>query len=183
MNARNGSDPTDPGGAIRRPTLVGGVGNPWAGDLDLGFWFARWYRERGCPPGVVVEELSLAAHRVLQRLRELRPAAAVLVAGFPRGDAPGTIRRYRPDGEQFEDAEVQRRLGESASGVIDLDHLLAVTAFYGDLPDDTVVIEVEPAGTAFSDRLSETVASRRERLVALVDRELGRGPAGGRDRG
>lgn len=162
--------------------LVAGVGNPWAGDLDFGPWFVRSYRDHGWQDGVIIEELSLAAHRVLHLLRELRPTTVVLVAGFPRGGPPGTLRRYRPDRAHLEEAEIQQRLGESAAGVIDLDHLLAVTTFYGDLPDDTVVIEVEPAATAFSDALSPVVASRGGDVLALVEEEVHRHrPVGRRD--
>lgn len=164
------------------PLLVGGFGNPWAGDLDFGPWFARSYRDHGWQDGVIIEEICLAAHRVLHLFRELRPAAVVLVAGFPRGGPPGAVRHYRPDRTGLDDAEVQQRLGESASGVIDLDHLLAIATFYGDLPDDTLVIEVEPAATAFSDELSPVVASRGAEVLALVEEELRRHlPAGRRD--
>lgn len=154
--------------------LVAGFGNPWAGDLDFGPWFVRSCRDQPWQQDVIIEDLSFAAHRVLHRLRELRPTAVVLVAGFPRGGPPGTVRRYRPDRAYLDEAEVQRRLGESAAGVIDLDHLLAVTTFYGDLPDDTVVIEVEPAATAFSDELSPLVAARGDDVLAFVEEEVRR---------
>lgn len=156
------------------PRLVAGIGNPWAGDLDLGPRFVRRYRGHGWPAGVVLEELTVAAHRVLHRLWELRPAALVVVAGFPRGDHPGTVRRYRPACDTADEAEIQQRLGESAAGVIDLDHILAVTSYFRALPDDTVVVEVEPARTAFSDRLSDTVSARLADLLELVDGEVRR---------
>lgn len=164
--------PRDPEGAL--PRLVAGVGNPWSGDLDLGPRFVRRYRGHGWPADVVLEELTVAAQRVLHRLWELRPAALVVVAGFPRGDHPGTVRRYRPSCDTTDEADLQRRLGESAAGVIDLDHILAVTSYFGALPADTVVIEVEPAQTVFSERLSATVSARLPDLLALVDGEVRR---------
>jgi hydrogenase maturation protease len=154
--------------------LVAGVGNPWSGDLDLGPRFVRRLGDSDWPDGVELAELALAAPRVLHLLRDLQPSALVLVACYPRGDAPGTVRRSRPGGGQTSDEEVQARLGESAAGVIDLDHILAVTRYYGALPPDSVVIEVEPGSTDFGDTLSPTVEAQLGRLERIVRGEVRR---------
>ena len=76
-------------------TLVGGIGLPWLRDLDFGTnWLARAATLRW-PDGVVLEDLSYAAHRVMHRLQELQPGRVVLLGCMPRGTGPpGTIRRY-----------------------------------------------------------------------------------------
>lgn len=154
------------------PVFVCCVGIPWAGDLDFGPRFASRAAALPWPRDVVVEAAALAAHRLLHRLQELRPRHVVVVASHPRGDPPGTVRRFSlADLPESEDADVHARLGESASGVIDVDHALVVNRYFGTLPETTTVIEVEPAELAFGDRLSPAVESRFDEVLELVRRE------------
>ncbi len=157
-------------------TLVGGIGLPWLRDLDFGMnWLAR-AASLSWPDNVVLEDLSYAAHRVLHRLQELLPARVVLLGCMPRdGQTPGTIRRYllselpEPDPE-----EVRERLGEAVGGIVDLDHTLVVCRYWGALPVDTVVIEVEPAdrefGWGFSEPVEDAVASVLDMVRSEVTR-------------
>lgn len=154
--------------------LVGGVGLPWLRDLDFGTQFVRRVSELDWPDGVVVEDLSYAAHRVLHLLQELRPTKVVLVGAMPRDvDPPGTVRRYRLDLTPPPDEEVVERLGEAVGGIIDLDHTLAVIRYWKALPDDTVVIEVEPADRSFGLGFSPEVEASVEPILAMVREELG----------
>ena len=137
--------------------FVGGVGNPWLRDLDFGPQFVR--RVEGHPWGddVVVEDAAYSAHRVLHRLQELQPQRVVLLAGYPRGEPPGTIRRYLLDGPPPDPDEVTAVLGEAAGGVIDFHHTLMVLRYFDALPPDTVVVEVEALDTQFGTGFSEPV--------------------------
>jgi hydrogenase maturation protease len=154
-------------------TLVGGIGLPWLRDLDFGTQFVRRVEHLDWPEGVLVEDLSYAAHRVLHRLQELQPKKVVLVGAMPREtDPPGTVRRYAldltpPDGE-----EVAERLGEAVGGIIDLDHTLAVVRYWRGFPADTVVIEVEPGDRSFGLGFSEAVESSVDQVMAMVREEL-----------
>lgn len=154
--------------------FVGGVGNPWLGDLDFGPQFVRRYADAGWPEHVVVEDAAAAAHRVLHQLQDVAPDRVIFVAAFPRGDPPGTIRRYRLDGPAPDPDEVSARLGESAGGVIDFDHTLIVARHYGALPEDTVVIEVEAVDEAFGTTFSEAVEASFEPVLAMVREEISR---------
>jgi hydrogenase maturation protease len=158
------------------PVLVGGIGLPWLRDLDFGTQFVRRVEHLDWPAGVVVEDLSYAAPRVLHRLQELEPSKVILVGAMPREvDPPGTVRRYPLDLTPPPDEEVHERLGEAATGVIDLDHTLAVVRYWKGFPPDTVVIEVEPAdrsfGLGFSDEIEASVAI----ILAMVREEVGAG--------
>jgi len=156
------------------PVLVGGIGLPWLRDLDFGTQFIRRIEHLDWPEGVVVEDLSYAAHRVLHRLQELVPGKVVLVGAMPREvDPPGTIRRYPLDLTPPPDDEVQERLGEAAGGIIDLDHTLAVCRYWKAFPADTVVIEVEPADRAFGLGFSEEVETSVDPILAMVREEVG----------
>jgi hydrogenase maturation protease len=143
-------------------------------DLDVGRQLIEYLRELTWPPGVVVEDLSSAALLVLHRLQELRPAKVVLVGAVPRGqDLPGVLRRYRLDPMRASPEDVRDGLQESASGLVDLDHTLAVARHWGGLPVDTVVIEIEPADCSFGLGFSEELASAFDPVLAMVRHELG----------
>ncbi len=167
-----------PGRADAGPgcTLVGGIGLPWLRDLDFGTnWLAR-AASLAWPDGVVLEDLSYAAHRVMHRLQELQPGRVVLLGCMPRGeDPPGTIRRYAlsevPDPDPD---EVHERLGEAVGGIVDLDHTLAVCRHWGALPADTVVIEVEPAESEFGWGFSQPVENAVDDVLDMVRHEVSR---------
>ena len=167
------ADTTGSTDAVRQ-VLVGGVGLPWLRDLDFGTQFIRRVADLEWPPGVVVDDLSYAAHRVLHLLQELRPAKVILVGAMPRDvDPPGTIRRYKLDLTPPPDQEVIDRLGEAVGGIIDLDHTLAVIRYWKALPEDTVVIEVEPGDRSFGLGFSNEVEAAVEPILAMVREELG----------
>jgi hydrogenase maturation protease len=156
------------------PVLVGGIGLPWLRDLDFGTQFIKRVEHLNWPDGVVVEDLSYAAHRVLHRLQELLPGKVVLVGAMPRDvDPPGSIRRYPLDLTPPPDDEVQERLAEAAGGIIDLDHTLAVCRYWKAFPADTVVIEVEPADRAFGLGFSDEVEASVDAILAMVREEVG----------
>lgn len=157
-------------------TLVGGIGLPWLRDLDFGTnWLAR-AASLQWPDGVVLEDLSYAAHRVMHRLEELRPRRVVLLGCMPRGEgSPGTIRRYRlSELAELDPAEVHERLGEAVGGIVDLDHTLAVCRYWEVLPPDTVVIEVEPAESEFGWGFSQPVEDAVDSVLDMVRHEVTR---------
>lgn len=156
----------------RARVLVGGIGLPWLRDLDFGTQFLRRVRDLDWPDDVLLEDLSYSAHRVLHTLQDLSPSKVVLVGAMPRDvDPPGTIRRYVLDQTPVSDEEVADRLGEAVGGIIDLDHTLAVVNYWKGFPDDTVVIEVEPADRAFGLGFSSEVEGVFEEILAMVREE------------
>ena len=155
------------------PVLVGGIGLPWLRDLDFGTQFVRRVEHLAWPDGVLIEDLSYAAPRVLHRLQELNPGKVVLVGAMPREtDQPGTVRRYPLDLTPPPDQEVHERLTEAAGGVIDLDHTLAVVRYWKGFPLDTVVIEVEPADRSFGLGFSDEVEASVDTVLAMVREEV-----------
>jgi hydrogenase maturation protease len=156
--------------------MIAGVGNPWLGDLDFGPQFLRRYLEAGWPEEVVIEDASLAAHRVLHQLQETEPDRVVFVTAYPRGGEPGTVRRYPLDHSEPlpDEEEIADRLGEAAGGVIDFDHTLIVTRYYDALPTDTIVIEVEAVDQTFGTTFSPSVEASFERVLEMVKEEVSR---------
>jgi hydrogenase maturation protease len=152
---------------------VGGFGVPGLRDLDFGRLLIDYVGQFDWPEDVVVEDLSYAAPLVLHRLQELRPAKVVLVGAATRSiDAPGTIRRYRPH-PRGEAGTVHEALAAAVGGMVDIDRTLTVVHHWGALPQDTVVIEIEPADTSLGLGFSEEVGATIEAVVAMLREEVG----------
>lgn len=155
--------------------LVGGIGLPWRRDLDLGRVLVGDLAGDEWPEGVVVEDLSYSAHRIMHTLQELEPERLILVAATVREHGiPGTIRRYRPQDGPIDRDDLIARLGESVGGVIDLDHTLVVNRHFGTLPVDTVVIEVVTGDDAFGVGYSDEVDAALPQVADMVRQEVQR---------
>ncbi len=174
MRVHPGELSGEPGPQPACRALVGGLGMPGLRDLDFGRQVVRYLKDLEWPDGVVVEELSCAAHLALHEVQELRPAKVVLVGTAARGvQPPGSVRRYRLDGAPPPPEAVHEGLSASVTGMADLDHTLDVVRHWGGFPSDTVVIEVEPADCSFGPGFSEEVGDSIEQVLAVVRDELG----------
>lgn len=152
--------------------LVGGVGELYQGDLDLGRRAAARLAEEDLGDGVVVEDLSYGAVAVTQRLEDLRPDALVLVAAHRRGRAPGTVERRETRPSALSPAELQLAVGDAVTGYVTIDLLVEVATALGALPAPTVSIEVEPASVAPSEELSAEARAGLEDALGLVRAEV-----------
>ncbi len=75
---------------------------------------------------------------------------------------------YRWHGELPQDSEIQARIEEAITGVIDLDNLLIVCKHFGVLPDDVTIVEVEPQSEEWGSEFSPVVAARVEEAIQAV---------------
>lgn len=182
---RGGPHQSGPAGIFPAgPVVVGAQGHPWMRDLDFGTQFLGRVAEREWPSGVVLEDLSYSAHRVLHTLQALAPSRMILIGAVERkSDPAGTIRRYPLDLDPPDDDEVAQRLGEAVGGIIDLDHTLAVVRYWKGFPSDTTVIEVEPGDVTFGLGFSDPVEAAVEEVYAMVMEEVRRPMSDGADAG
>lgn len=98
-----------------------------------------------------MEDLSYGPIAVVHRLGEATPPydRLVLVAAVDR-ELPGpSLRSYRWNGVLPPPAEIQARVAEAVTGVVDLDNLLVVTRQFGVLPEEVFVVELQPMVTEF----------------------------------
>jgi len=152
--------------------LVGGVGELWQGDLDLGRRAAEQLAGRAdlAAAGVLVEELHYGAVAVAQRLAELRPEVLVLVGATARGRSPGTVEVTAVDragpAPPGAGGDAQRSVAHAVTGYVDVDLVVAVAGALGALPADTVVVDAEPATTGPDVELS---GAGRAALDCAVD--------------
>ncbi len=158
--------------AARLRVIVAGVGYRNLRDHSIGVVVADRLEKTSWAGDIVVEDLSYNPIAVVQRLDDETPEQrferAILVAAVERGRPPGTVTAYRWDGVLPVDDEIHRAVTEAVTGVIALDNTLVVTRHFGALPDEAVVVEIEPAVQEFGDTFSEAVGRQVDRVCELV---------------
>lgn len=157
-------------------TLVGGVGQLYQGDLDLGRLAVERLEGEDLGPDVVVEDLHYGAIAVAQRIEDLEPDTLILVGAHQRDRPPGTVERRRIADLDLTTEEVQVAVGDAGTGYVDLQLVVEVAWGLGALPDRTVAIEVEPAELGPSEHLSGAAEDGLEQALELVRAEARRAP-------
>jgi len=153
--------------------IVGGVGYPDLCDYSIGIDVQERLSEWAAPPHVSVEDLSYNPIAVIQRLDDepagLRFGRAVVVSAVRRADRPtGTVSCYRWDGVLPSDEEIQRAVSDAVTGIIAVENTLVVARYFGSLPPEVVVIEVEPELHEFGASMSEPVKAVFDRICNLA---------------
>jgi len=172
--------------------IIAGVGYRNLRDHSIGVEVADRLEKTSWTDAVVVEDLSYNPIAVVQRLEDEPPEQrfqrVVVVGAVERGRQPGTVAAYRWNGVLPTADEIHRAVTEAVTGVISLDNTLVVTRHFGALPDDVVVVEVEPAVQEFGDTFSEVVGRQLNGVCELVSllathddavEQLPRSPLGG----
>ncbi len=156
------------------PVLVGGVGYRWFGDASFGLVVSDQLARLGWPDGVEVADLGYGALHVALDLADVQPAydRVVLIGVTQRGRKPGRLYRFACEAANAGAEEIQARMYEAGAGVIDLDHLVVIGRHFGALPDDVVVIELEPQPGTTGDALSPQAQALLAEAVDLVHREV-----------
>lgn len=153
--------------------IVGGVGYPDLCDYSVGVDVQERLSTWDAPPNVSVEDLSYNPIAVIQRLNdespETRYSRMVIVSAVKRGNrAPGTVNCYRWDGVLPSNEEIQDAVTDAVTGIIALENTLVIAQYFGALPAETVVVEVEPEAHEFGAALSEPVRSVFDQVCELV---------------
>lgn len=156
--------------------LVGGVGELFQGDLDLGRIAADRLSRESFAPAVLVEELHYGAVAVSQRLEELRPRAFLLVGAVRRGRRAGEVERCVVTAPDLDVGQVQAAVGDAVTGYVGIDLIIEVAGAFGTLPRRTVAIEVEPASLAPGEGLSPAAEQGLSRALHLIRAEIERQP-------
>lgn len=164
--------------------VIGGVGYRNLRDHSLGIVMSDELEPLARPPALLVEDLCYGpvavAQWFLDEAREAPITRAVFITAISRDDGrpPGTISAYRWNHALPSQDEIQRCVVDAVTGVILLDNTLIVVEWMGALPEETIVIEVEPLEHAFGHELSPAVAAayaevRRLALVYATDAAAG----------
>ena len=168
------TSPLTPDVALGTPrVLVAGVGYRNLRDLSVG----PLAIERFGPSTerVDVEDLSYGPIDVLFLLQRRPPyASAIFIAAAHRGRPAGTVTRTRWSAPATTTDALQERVAEGVTGVISIDNLLEICAYFKALPDDVVLIEVEPADDIWGEQLSSAGEQALEAALALARLEVTR---------
>ena len=153
--------------------IVGGVGYPDLCDYSIGIEIQECLSKRAAPAQVVVEDLSYNPIAIIQRLGDEKDgerfARVVVVSAVRRGTrAAGTVSAYRWDGGMPSDEEIQRAVTDAVTGIIAVDNTLVIARYFGALPDEVVVVEVEPETHEFGASLSAGVAAAFDDACDIV---------------
>lgn len=155
-------------------TVIGGVGYRNLRDHSLGIVLSDELEAHAAPPALLVEDLCYGPVAVAQwfldeaRTAPITRAVFVTAVGRADGRPPGTISAYRWDRSLPSADVIQRCVVDAVTGVILLDNTLIVVAWMGALPDETIVIEVEPLEHAFGDEMSPAVAEAYDEVRRLA---------------
>ena len=149
--------------------LIAGVGYRNLRDLSLGPVLMDRLGGDAWPAGVEVEDLSYGPVGVMHSLDERGPYDRIIfVAGVRRHRQPGGVYCYHW-GHQLPDAEeVQARVAEAVTGVINLDNLLIIATYFGKLPRDVVVIEVEAADGGWGEGFTPQVENVVPAVIEMI---------------
>lgn len=156
--------------------IVAGIGYRNLRDHSAGVMVTDLLERREWPDGIIVEDLSYGPIAVVQRFEDDPPPQrfdrAVFVAAAARGDGrrPGTITAYRWDAILPSPERIQGAVGEAVTGVIALDNTLVVAQHFRALPNEVLVVEVEPELHEAGETFGPVVGEVFEPLCALVTR-------------
>lgn len=157
-------------------TFVGGVGYSHLRDYSVGpivvERLERRARAEGWPDDIEVGDLSYDPVKIVHWLDAEDPPfdRLILVSAAARGREPGDVTAYRWDQTLPDSEQVQARVAEAVTGVIDVDNLLVVVAALGTPPADIYVVEVEPALEAMGDELTAAVARGARQAEEVAQR-------------
>lgn len=153
-------------------TLIAGVGHRFWSDYSAGPEWSDRLARLDWPDHVTVADYSYGAWAMTQRLQDERYRRCIFVAAEPRGREPAGLHvyRYRHDRAAFDPLRVHDHMFEAVAGVISIDLLLVVAGHFEALPDETWVVEIEPAQVEWGDGggLSSPVQRRYPEVAAIV---------------
>jgi len=154
--------------------LIAGVGHFSLRDLRFGQKVVEKIKLLNLPSEIEVEDASYGAIAFMHKLQEKKYDKIIFVGAIQKDGKPGTVYKYKPTIDITDEAQIQARIEESLEGVISLDHILVICKFYKFLPEEVIVIGVEPEEyQSYGLKLSQSVRAVLEHVVHLVLQEAG----------
>lgn len=163
---------------MRQPhILIAGIGYSFLHDWSVGPRLVVELKKRTWREGVDIDDWSFGPIDGVYRFRAADPPfdRAVFFGAVQRGRPVGTVVCRRWDPAELPDPEViQERVGEAISGVITLDNMVFVCAAFNALPQEVIVIDVEPdPDDSWGEGYSAVLEAAIPELIAHIEREAG----------
>ena len=154
--------------------VIGGVGYRNLRDHSLGIRLSDELEPQARPPALLIEDLSYNPVAIAQwfadEALETPITRAVFVTAVAREDGrpPGTIVAYKWDRIMPHADAIQLAVTDAVTGIILIDNTLIVAEWMRALPQEVIVVEVEPQEHAFGDEMSAPVAAAYDEVRDLV---------------
>lgn len=154
-------------------TLIAGIGYSNLSDSSVGPIAAAELKKQLWNPQVKVDDLSYGPISVLHNLADTNPCyeRLVLITAADFGARPPAMRWDRWPAVLPDPEEVQARVAEAATGVIDWKNLLIILQQFQVLPPEVFVIAVQPVKTEFGIELSPGMRKLMPEILRVA-REL-----------
>ena len=140
--------------AYKGKTLIGIVGyTPVVETFPLGPRLMSALTDRfGAASDVVVENMSWGPMHIVQRFQEEQtecPDRLVLIGAASVCRSPGRVGVARWVGGKLPDGEVQERIYEAVTGIVDIENTLIIGEHFGVWPNECFTVEVDLQADAF----------------------------------
>ncbi len=146
--------------------LVACVGNQLLSDDAVGLGVAKTLRERPATDGVLVEEYGIGGIHLVQRMMEWDLDGLVVVDCADRSRPPGTVMVIEPEIIDVGDMPDVERFDYLADmHFTNPERALALAKALGVLPDDVVLIGIQPAA---AEQLGESLSPEVEAAVEIA---------------
>lgn len=143
------------------PRLMKGLQRRFAGQSDI-----------------AVENMTWGPIHIVQHFQDEtgpKPRRLVLVAGAPTSSRPGAVTVYRWAGGVLPANQLQERIYEAVTGIVDVDNTLAIGEHFGIWPGAVYSVEVDLPMNCFGDMV--IADSSRQQSDVELSKLLGFSPA------
>ncbi len=154
-------------------TIIAGVGYINLSDSSVGPMAVEALKKETWPDYVKVDDLSYGPISVVHNFVEANPRyeRMILITAADFGAKPPALRWHRWPAVLPDSEEIQARVVEAATGVIDWKNLLIILQQFEVLPKEVYVLAVQPVKTDFGMNLSPGVAALLPEVLRVA-REL-----------
>ncbi len=136
------------------------IGNTLKRDDGIGIALLREIKERDFPKTVNTFEIGVASMDLLHVLGDLDKAMIIDAVHF--GGPPGDFRFFTP-----KDVEsLQESRGPHTTNILDV---LELSEEMGELPEEIIIMGIEPEDTSFGEDLSHSLEEKFPELVEYLD--------------
>lgn len=155
--------------------LIGIVGySPVLDAYPLGTRLMKGLEQRLAPHSrIAIENMSWGPIHIVQHFQDdngPRPGRLVLVGAAPVSTQPGAVTAYRWAGGKLPEAQLQERVYEAVTGIVDIDNTLMIGEHFGIWPAEVLAVEVDLPMNCFGDMViadSEGRQSDAQLSIAL----------------
>ena len=157
-------------------TIIAGVGYMNLSDSSVGPVAIQALKKEAWSADVKIDDLSYGPISVVHNFVEAKPPyeRMIVISAADFGAKPPALHCHRWPAILPDPEEIQARVVEAATGVIDWKNLLVILQQFEVLPAEVYVIAVQPVETTFGMELSPGIAALLPEVLRLA-RELATG--------